>query len=997
MLKSWLASRWRVIAVVLAVVLGLVAATIVTVAVKNAESSVAEEFDCTQLEEASFDLAGPKARACDAEVEVVSERTPWQTTWATPDETTRLEISTMPSRTSVSGEWTPLDTTIEGTPGEGVLEVAAPVYPIELNAGGLAGEGDPLGSITRDGKRLDVWFPTPLPVPTVEDSRLQYDLAEGVRLFVSVSVNGTGFLPVVELADWSAADRFRQLLDAARPSEVPGKSGDLVFTTGLSDGLRLVPEEQGSVLVVDDEEKVSFVASPPVMWDSAGGRTELPDSVTEVSETDRTRSPAPGDTIKLMPTAVDGTRIVVSPATGMLTGADTVWPVYVDPGFNAHPWSENVAIRTGGYTGTLYNWRTVGGEGAGYCTDTATCNVVFKQRLVWEYAGLSEITALTSADVISAGFTVYGTHSASCAATTTDLHMLAGISPSTTWGSLEWADYNRIDSRTEYHSVGCGNTGWRTYNATSAAKQFADNDSWTTLSLGLKARDESTMTSWKRFGNDATLSVEYNRRPFAPTDPTLIEPADRSGCTTGTGRPWINTTTPRMSAIGSDPDGGSVNVRFELARTNSSVLLWDQPAEPWDAASGTRFSSKVSPGILENGGTYSWRAKVGDWIVHGPYTLWCEFAIDLDVPVKPSIAPVGSGADMETVYVEGVERGGVGLKGKFLLGPAGSTDVVKYTYRFGSATPTTVTVPMGGTHEVPFTPTASGPTTLFVTTTDRAGNVSPERSFSFTVASPVEDVIWKLDENAGASTADSGPKGAGPLTVAGAGWVAGPHQLFGSRSNDWALKFDGVNDAATSAGPVVDTSKSFTVSAHVLLDSTKLGSGDFTALSQDGLTQSGFRLGYRSNCDGARDDCWSFSMPDSSAGSAVVSATSTVVTADQWVHLVGEHDASAKTVRLWVCEVGTPAQPAVGEPVGSAPVTRAGAAWKSPGAFVVGRGLAGGVPVGWWPGTVDNVRVFSGQVTDASKLRRLCQGAEAEDFGQGTAGFNAVDPTVSEQ
>ena len=78
-------------------------------------------------------------------------------------------------------------------------------------------------------------------------------------------------------------------------------------------------------------------------------------------------------------------------------------------------------------------------------------------------------------------------------------------------------------------------------------------------------------------------------------------------------------------------------------------------------------------------------------------------------------------------------------------------------------------------------------------------------------------------------------------------------------------------------------------------------------------------------------------------------------------------------------------------------MTRGGAAWKSPGAFAVGRGQAAGADAGWWPGEIDNVRVFSGQITDASKLRRLCQGAEVEDFGQGSAAFNAVDPTVSEQ
>lgn len=145
-----------------------------------------------------------------------------------PDGNSRLDVSTAASQTNSTGEWTAVDTSIKGTPAEGVLEVAAPVYPIELNAGGEAGKGDPLGSITRDGKRLDVWFPAELPVPVIDEAQLIYDLGEGVRLIVSVSLDGTGFLPVVELADPKAAERFAALVDP-RPAGLPGASGGSGF------------------------------------------------------------------------------------------------------------------------------------------------------------------------------------------------------------------------------------------------------------------------------------------------------------------------------------------------------------------------------------------------------------------------------------------------------------------------------------------------------------------------------------------------------------------------------------------------------------------------------------------------------------------------------------------------------------------------------------------------------------------------------------------------
>ncbi|BDZ53051.1 LamG domain-containing protein [Agromyces marinus] len=1005
---SWLVARWRVLVPVAAVVVIALVATIALVVpgLTGSGESAAEQFDCTELEEASFDGAGAKARACDVEVEVTGVRTPWETSWALPDGNTRLEISSMPSRTNASGEWSDVDTSIVGTPGEGTLQVAAPVYPIELNAGGTAGQGAPLGSIERDGKRIDVWFPTELPVPEVDGTQVSYRLADGVRLVVSVNVDGTGFLPVVELADPAAAARFQALVDGARPDGFPGGPGDLVFSTEVSDGLRLVPEEQGSVLVLDDADEVHFVAAPPVMWDSAGGSTVLPDTVTEVSAGNRVAAPVDGDRIRMMDTTVVGSRIVITPDQAMLTSPDTVWPVYVDPSISGKGASEWVAVRTGGYTGTLYKWgdisSTMQGEGDGYCSSVSSCNTQFTQRLIWEFTGLSAITPLVGSNVISAGFNVNGVHSYSCTATTTDLHMVGGISASTTWSTWGMGSSNLISSRTEAHNATCLNRGFRTFDALKAARSVADND-WSSLVLALKARDESTMAGWKRFRHDATLTIVYNRPPNKPSSMQYADPAITT-CGTGSSKALVNTVTPRLSAIVSDPDGGSVQPHFQVYTKSGTT-----ETEVWNSTtmagqtSGTRAYARVASGKLSNGKSYFWRVTSTDGQYWSGWGSSCEFTVDTSIPAAPTVTPVTSGTSgtgIEAVYPQDVLAGGVGLMGRFILGPAGSSDVVQYSYSFGDpATMTTVSVAKGATYEVSFDPSTSNAVTLYAKSKDSAGNSSPQREYRIKVASPVEDVIWKLDEGAGQSAADTGPKGAGSLTLAGdPGWVEGPHQLFGSREDDWALAFDGAGDAALSEGPVLDTRESFTVSAHVLLDETKAGQGDYTALSQDGLAQSGFGLGYRADCDGNGAECWAFGMPDTTSSSTVRYATSGVaVRAGEWVHLVGEHDATAKTLRLWVCEVGTPDRMATGEPFPGAAVTRGGSAWQAPGGFAVGRGQSAGAGTDWWPGQVDNVRLFSGQIVDASKVRRLCQGAEAEDFGQGAAAFNAVDPTVSEQ
>jgi len=338
--------------------------------------------------------------------------------------------------------------------------------------------------------------------------------------------------------------------------------------------------------------------------------------------------------------------------------------------------------------------------------------------------------------------------------------------------------------------------------------------------------------------------------------------------------------------------------------------------------------------------------------------------------------------------------------GKFTLyrGTASqSADVVGFSYGFNDPlNPQVATVDATGRAVINFpAPTTTGPVTLTVKSKDAAGNFSPTKEYKFTVASPTEDGIWTLDEGAGTTAADTAGIPANPprpLTLTGAGWVKeGPHTLFDSRQDDYALNFTGTGQFAATTAQVVDTTKSFVVSAHLKLTSTGTGPSQFTALSQNGATQSGFQLGYTATCAGSTNGCWAFSMPDSADAGASTTVYSTVpVTSGEWTYLVGEHDAAEDKLRLWVCEIGTPEDPATGDPVKSE-LPRSGAAWAAAGVFTVGRAQTSGAPSNWWPGAIDNVRVFSGEVLAESKIRRMCQGAEATDFG---GNKNELDPSA---
>ncbi|MBO0981297.1 LamG domain-containing protein [Microbacterium sp. SD291] len=554
------------------------------------------------------------------------------------------------------------------------------------------------------------------------------------------------------------------------------------------------------------------------------------------------------------------------------------------------------------------------------------------------------------------------------------------------WSNLRFSVYQA--NVTAPQGDACSDAGVRRgWNVLAGVKVAADSN-YGSMTFGLKANNETTSSGYKTYKNDARLTIVYNRPPNKPTGVKLSSPS--VACASGTSRPKIASTTPTLTAVVTDPDGGTVQAHFQIVQAGTSTEVWNSGTLA-GKASGSSFSATVSAGKLVNGQSYQYRVTATDgskW--SGWSTALCEFTVDTSKPVAPVITPVRTG--VAAIYDEDVERGGVGFAGKFTLSRGTSTDVKSFSYAFNSTTLSSTVVPdASGNAVISFTPTAAGATTLTARSVDEAGNTS-ETTYKFDVGAAKEDGIWMLDEGDGASAADtSGVGTARSLTVSGAAWTEGPHALFGSRPSDQALDFDGSDDFA-STGPIIDAKDSFVVSAYVWLNAEKLTTGTYTAVSQDGVAQSGFHLSYLPSCTGTTTGCWSFGMKNADAtGAASTTVTSSVpVVGDQWVHLVGAHDLTTKSVKLWVCEIGTPSAPGAGSPVASSSA-RSATPWSATGAFVLGRGLADGVSTNWWPGRIDNVRVFSGEILSEGKIRRMCQGAEAQDF---TTGLDALDPTT---
>ncbi|GLZ00689.1 LamG-like jellyroll fold domain-containing protein [Actinoplanes sp. NBRC 103695] len=201
---------------------------------------------------------------------------------------------------------------------------------------------------------------------------------------------------------------------------------------------------------------------------------------------------------------------------------------------------------------------------------------------------------------------------------------------------------------------------------------------------------------------------------------------------------------------------------------------------------------------------------------------------------------------------------------------------------------------------------------------------------------------WTFDEQEG-TTARNSVDGAESFVVKEGGSLVAGGAMRGS------LKLDGVTGHAATSGAVVRTNRSFSVAAYVRLDQSRIA----TALSQDGITSSGFVLQQRNGA-------WVFELTDG-AGKVLATAAGPAGTVQtgQWVHLAGVFDATTRKAFLYVD----------GSRLG-ADEDNAGPFADTTGALTVGRGRTAGSPADHWPGGIDEVRVYS-RAIGADEVRGL--------------------------
>ncbi|MFL6140681.1 MAG: LamG domain-containing protein [Labedaea sp.] len=876
------------------------------------------------------------ARRQGVSVEDISARTEHSRVFVEPSGTSTLESSVTPRWVRrANGLWADLDTGLDRQ-GDGTFAPRASTADVRFSGGGSG----PLVTMRRSGHTFTLSWPGSLPAPVVDrDSATYPEVVPGVDLVVRATRTGFSHVLVVKSRQAASNPAIRH------PRLRVG--GDATMSDTPEGGLRVTA---GTTLVAS--------ADAALMWDSRSAEAGPAAAATRSTAA----APADGAHQAAISAGASGGELALTPDPGLLDSPAAVFPIFIDPDFSTGPqnWTYATSDNTGSPT-TDNHVRP--GDSAGPNVRVGRDEDTGKRlRSFLDFPLVTAEHDLRGTHLLSATFSGRIDHTANC---TTDypnyFYRTAAISaaPRQSWPGPElqaaignyWTSANEIkcNEPNSYFEI--------VDNALLADLRSAAAQRWDRYTIGLSAAANASGSGegdngrWMRyFLDDFRLVVRYNTNPDTPTD--LL--SGGQPCRTGTARPWLGTVTPALRARVTDRDAGETDMTLHID------WFRIQPDGTYGPQLGTVRQNALAAGTVGqltlpplDQGDYAWRALADDgtdWAYN--YSGWCEFSVD---SVPPAVSPEVS----SPVYKDDLVNyyGSVGKTANFTFTANGVTDVASYEYGWNDPPATQVAAPsLGAGVTRPLTPpppsaadpTRAGQLTLYVRSLDRAGNKSPIKRYTFLIGSASSPAgEWLLNETSGNTLNDS--SGYDHHAALSGGTLGTP----GPRPGATALVLDGIDDYAATAGPVLDTTTSFTVAGWVkLIDSAAIQQ---TIVSQLGSLNSAFYLQKVGNN-------WAMTVQsvDTDAPVWVRVPSSSAVAVGVWTHLAGVYDQASGSVRLYVN----------GELAGSA---TGASAFPAPNALWIGRAWYRGRAVDPFAGAISGMRVWD-RVLHPSEITRLPAG-----------------------
>ncbi|MEW2161055.1 LamG-like jellyroll fold domain-containing protein [Streptomyces sp. NPDC007189] len=652
--------------------------------------------------------ASARARKTHKDATATAATTDTSTLTAHPNGTFTLTQSLAPVRKRYGHTWKTLDATLHKR-ADGSIATAVTSSDLTLSGGGSG----PLAVMNSRGRSLAVTLPMRLPAPTLSGATATYrNVLSGVDLTVTADAQG-GFseVLVVKNAKAAANPALQQLTLATR-----------------THGVTVSADHAGNITAADRGRHPVFTASAPQMWDSASTRiaaaSVVHDPITD-RDVDRAsgqpvtssaQGPGKGAHHARIAAKVMGRDIALTPPGSLLTGHGTVYPVYIDPDFNAPSASSprQAWTQTNSYYHDSSYWKSSDLLRVG---DQYWDSPTFTARSFVQIGVPSRIYGST---VLSSQLNFTEEWSPSCTGTPVQLWKTGTISSSTTWDNPPTM-ISEVDSQTVAYGWDSSCPAAGVGFDIGSAMQGAADAKTSNLTFGLRAGDETDKYGWKEFANTISVSTTYDHKPDTPTHLTT---SPSTSCQDDT---IVGDGNVTLYAGMSDPDGGTLGAHFQLFPHGSSSAVAQSDSNSLTGQSGSVAVYVIPKATLEQaaGGKvteFDWNVAISDFKYWGNSSTTCHFSFDPTRPGTPTIAQPGNTTIGQPFTVT-------------IAPPATGTTPSSYEYQLNGGDPVNVTADSSGNATISVIPTRHT-NVLSVSSLSAGANYGDAASVTFNSANP---------------------------------------------------------------------------------------------------------------------------------------------------------------------------------------------------------------------------------------------------------------------
>jgi hypothetical protein len=575
--------------------LALLGSTVAAIPLLTAEPASA----VTPLADASSAPTAAEASAIAVQyghpVIIESELTETTSLAAQPSGATTLEMSSEPVRVQDGGEWVDVDLTLERD-ADGWVRPRAAALPVQFAGGGMS-------DIARVQTETDKWVSEKwdlgaLPRPGLEGATATYsDVLDDVDLKLTATPTGMTEVLVVKTPE-------------------AGADPELANLQLKVNGAALATGDKGSI-VATAKDGSSITSTVPTWWDSSH-----PDANIEGPGGDLTAS--------LLPHDMTASTVTLDVAAAATT-PDVVYPLYIDPDWSAgaSPFWMTDAYSPG--TSYLNGQNANGNQSVGRGSDSRG---TYTSRSFWRF----NVGALAGKRIMSAqiGLTQADTFNTCGGNVPIEAwRYSSGLGDGFSWNQDEANKAGWVQHLS--NAAPCLSPGQSFGMDVSAGLAETSRAGAGSIVIGVRSGDEKNGSGRRHLGQGATLRVDYNTAPNAPSGFTWASPPRSCGPTAAEASFMNGTQNLVMRINASDPDAGfNVQTTFRVAPANNlgtaSPRVFQGPMQ----AQGT--VQVTVPANTFGEGAYAVQASTFDGADSSGSSAWCYFTIKNSAPALPVLS-----------------------------------------------------------------------------------------------------------------------------------------------------------------------------------------------------------------------------------------------------------------------------------------------------------------------------------------------------------------------